>query len=796
MTVVNIAMTGDPHIDSSQSGTQATPSCCHGGHQESPARDPVCGMQVDAQTAPHRVEHAGTTYVFCCPGCRTKFLADPDRYIAGQRAPAPPVREGATYTCPMHPQVRQIGPGACPICGMALEPEEISLDDAPDPELTDMTRRMWTAAALTIPIVALDMSAHIFGPARDIPPAALQWLQLLLATPVVLWLGSPFFVRGAQSLRTGHLNMFTLIAIGTGVAWSASLAATLAPGLFPDAMRSADGLVPVYFEAAAVITTLVIVGQVLELRARAATSGALRALLRLAPVTAIRVGADGSEREVPLEVLRIADRVRIKPGARIPVDARVVEGASTIDESMVTGEPLPVAKRPGDQVISGTLNQTGTLLIEAEKVGRDTMLNRIVALVASAQRSRAPAQKLADQVAAWFVPLVLMIAALAFTAWMALGPEPRFAFALLAAVSVLIIACPCALGLATPMSIMVGLGRGAEAGVLVRDAAALERLAAVDTLVLDKTGTLTEGKPVLSVIDPRDGFAALDILRLSAALEQASEHPLASALVAAARDQGLVLPAVDDFAASPGFGVGGQVEGRHIVIGNAAFLNNQRIETDQLEARAHDLRRDGTTAVLVAIDGSPAAVIGVKDLVRAEAQETLTTLKGLGLEIVMLTGDSAHTASAVARELGIETVIAGVLPDAKADTIRNLQAQGRVVAMAGDGINDAPALAAADVGIAMGTGSDIAIETADVTLVKGDLNAIVRARRLSAATLLNIRQNLAFAFLYNAAGVPIAAGVLYPVFGWLLSPVLAATAMSLSSVSVIANALRLRRTEL
>jgi Cu+-exporting ATPase len=768
----------------------------HQHHHHDPSTgsviDPVCGMTVDPHTTPHRHVYQGHPYYFCSAGCRARFIADPKKYL-GDRAPAPIV-EGAIYTCPMHPQIRQPGPGACPICGMALEPEVVTADTAPNPELADMTRRFWIGLALSLPVVALDMGAHLGW--QPLSPGASNVAQFVFATPVVLWAGWPFFVRGAQSLVSRNLNMFTLIAMGTGVAYLASVVATFAPGVFPHAFRGHDGAAPVYFEAASVITVLVLLGQVLELRAREATSGAIRALLDLAPKTARRVRDDGGDEEVSLDGVVVGDRLRVRPGDKLPVDGVVLEGHSSIDESMVTGESMPVEKHEGDRVIGGTLNKSGSLVMRAEKVGRDTLLANIVQMVASAQRSRAPIQRLADRVSGWFVPLVIVVAVIAFAAWAAFGPEPRFAYGLVAAVSVLIIACPCALGLATPMSIMVGVGRGARAGVLIRNAEALERMEAVDTLVIDKTGTLTEGKPKVVAIIPALGFQENDVLQLAASLERGSEHPLGAAVVAVAAERNLALSPVHGFDAPAGKGVIGMVEGRRLALGNAKFLGELNIDTSPLVAEAEKARHDGATAVFLAVDGKPAATIAVADPVKASTPAALEALRAQGLRIVMLTGDNKTTAQAIARRLGIDELEAEVLPDQKAAVIERLRREGRVVAMAGDGVNDAPALATADVGIAMGTGADVAIESAGVTLLKGDLTGIVRARTLSQAAMRNIRQNLFFAFVYNAAGVPVAAGVLYPLFGIVLSPIVAAAAMALSSLSVVANALRLRSTRL
>jgi P-type Cu+ transporter len=766
----------------------------HGRGEASGALDPVCGMTVDPHTTPHRHTHQGHTYYFCSGGCRTKFAADPQKYLGEARA-ADPVPEGTIYTCPMHPEIRQVGPGSCPICGMALEPELASADTGPNPELADMTRRFWIGLVLSVPVVVLEMGGHIAGAHGWIDQTLSNWIQLAFATPVVLWAGWPFFVRGYQSVVTRNLNMFTLIAMGTGVAWLYSVVATLAPGLFPAAFRGHDGAVAVYFEAAAVITVLVLLGQVLELRARERTSGAIRALLGLQPKTARRVREDGSDEEVALDTIAVGDHVRVRPGEKVPVDGVVTEGRSTVDESMVTGESMPVSKEPGETAIAGTMNMTGSFVMRADEV-RDTLLARIVQMVATAQRSRAPIQRLADQVAGWFVPAVIAVAVLAFIAWAVFGPEPRLAYGLVAAVTVLIIACPCALGLATPMSIMVGVGRGAELGVLIKNAEALERMEKVDTLVVDKTGTLTEGKPKVTGVVTTGGFDEATVLKLAASVERASEHPLAAAIVQAAAARNLELARVMGFDAPTGKGAIGMVERRRVVLGNANFLSELGIAPAPLDPEAERLRQDGATVIFVAIDGKLAGLIAVADPIKPTTPEALKSLAADGIRIVMLTGDNRTTALAVARRLGIETVEAEVLPDQKIAVVEKLRREGRVVAMAGDGVNDAPALAAADVGIAMGTGTDVAIESAGVTLLKGDLAGIVRARRLSAATMRNIRQNLFFAFVYNAAGVPIAAGVLYPVAGILLSPVIGAAAMALSSVSVVANALRLRTVRL
>lgn len=773
-------------------------ACCHAPVADpNIAIDPVCGMKVKIDGAKNTTVHEGQTYYFCNPKCRQKFTADPVRYLKPEEAPpAAPAAPGAIFTCPMHPEIRQVGPGSCPICGMALEPAEISLDDGPNEELVDMTRRLWIGGALSVPLVALDMGGHLFDLHRFLPHGLVPWLLMALATPVVLWAGWPFFVRGWQSVRTGHLNMFTLIALGTGVAWAYSVIATLAPGLFPAGLRGADGMVPVYFEPAAVIVVLVLVGQVLELRARDATGGAIKALLGLAPRTALRVDANGNDVEVAIDRIAVGDRLRVRPGEKVPVDGVITEGAGSVDESSITGEPMPVSKAAGVSVIGGTVNVSGSFVMKAELVGSDTMLSRIVRMVAEAQRSRAPIQRLADIVAGWFVPAVIAIAVIAFAAWSIWGPSPAFSYALVAAVSVLIIACPCALGLATPMSIMVGVGRGAAAGILIRNAEALERLEKVDTLVIDKTGTLTLGKPTLSAVETLGELPDTEILRLAASLERGSEHPIATSILAGAQARGVTTASVESFASPAGKGVSGTVAGRRLLLGNATLLREAGIDVTAADARADALREGGATVVLLAVDGSVAGLLAVSDPVKDTTPEALKRLREAGLHIVMLTGDNRRSAAAVASRLGIDAVEAEVLPEDKARIVQRLKGEGRVVAMAGDGINDAPALAAADVGIAMGTGTDIAMESAGVTLVKGDLLGIARARQLSRATMANIRQNLFFAFVYNAAGVPIAAGVLYPLLGITLSPILAAAAMALSSVSVIGNALRLRRLEI
>jgi Cu+-exporting ATPase len=751
-------------------------------------------MKVDPHTAKHRAEHRGHSYYFCSAGCRTKFVNDPQKYLGARQAESVP--EGTIYTCPMHPQIRQVGPGSCPICGMALEPEIAGTETGPNPELVDMSRRFWIGLVLTLPVLALEMGGHLTNLHMVLGKNLSNWIQFALGTPVVLWAGWPFFVRGWQSLVTRNLNMFTLIAMGTGVAWLYSVVAVLMPNLFPAAFRDAEGAVAVYFEAAAVITVLVLLGQVLELRAREATSGAIRALLDLAPKTARRVKDDGSDEEVSLDSVQVGDRLRVRPGDKVPVDGVVLEGRSALDESMVTGESMPVTKEKDSRVIGGTINKSGSFVMRADKIGRDTLLSRIVQMVASAQRSRAPIQRLADQVSAWFVPAVIAVALLAFVAWAMFGPEPRFAFGLVAAVSVLIIACPCALGLATPMSIMVGVGRGAQAGVLIKNAEALERMEKVDTLVIDKTGTLTEGKPKVVAIAPAAGFDEAKILQLAASVERGSEHPLATAIVAAAAERKIALMNVTGFDSPVGKGVVGAVDNGKLALGNAKFLAELGVDTSVLAAEAERLRADGATAIFLAVNGKPAGVIAIADPVKPTTPDALKVLAVDGVRVVMLTGDNRTTAQAVARRLGIAEVEAEVLPDQKSAIVEKLRREGRVVAMAGDGVNDAPALAAAEVGIAMGTGADVAIESAGITLLKGDLTGIVKARALSEAVMRNIRQNLFFAFIYNALGVPVAAGVLYPFFGILLSPIIAAAAMALSSVSVVGNALRLRRVRL
>jgi Cu+-exporting ATPase len=775
-------------------------ACCSNDLPAAKARDPVCGMSVDPATAKHRLSHEGQDYVFCSARCLEKFRADPHAYLQHdhRQPPAPPpAGRKARWTCPMHPQIIRDAPGNCPICGMALEPMDVGAEAGPSPELIDMTRRFWIGAALAAPTVILEMAAHFPGLNLHhyISPRLSIWIQLVLATPVVLWAGWPFFARGWDSVRNRSLNMFSLIALGIGAAYFYSLAATVAPGLFPDTLRR-DGVIPVYYEAATVITVLVLLGQVLELRAREKTGGAIRALLNLAPKTARRIRDDGGDEEVPLEEVHIGDRLRVRPGDSVPVDGIVLEGRSAVDESLMTGESMPVEKEAGAKLIGGTINGTGSLVMRTEKVASDTMLARIVQMVSDAQRSRAPIQRLADIVSSWFVPAVMLVAAVAFAAWMLWGPSPAFAPALVAAVSVVIIACPCALGLATPMSIMVGVGKGATAGVLIKNAEALERLEKVDTLVVDKTGTLTEGKPRVVAAVPAAGFDEATMLRLGASLEQASEHPLAAAIVASAKERGLDLQPVADFNSTTGKGVMGRIDGRQVAVGNTKLFDDLGIAVAELEGRADELRRDGATAMFVAIDGKPAGIIAVADPIKSTTPAALGGLRADNIRIVMLTGDSRTTAEAVAAKLGIADIEAEILPDQKHAIVQRLKSEGRVVAMAGDGVNDAPALAEADVGIAMGTGTDVAMQSAGVTLVKGDLAGIARARALSRATMRNIRQNLVLAFVYNTLGIPLAAGVLYPAFGLLLSPIIAAAAMSLSSVSVIANALRLRATRL
>jgi Cu+-exporting ATPase len=753
-------------------------------------------MKVDPAATPHVTTHAGAHHYFCSAGCLAKFNADPARYV-GDAPPRPePVPEGAIWTCPMHPEVQQAGPGSCPICGMALEPMTPTLSDGPSPEYADMKRRFIVGLVLAVPVVALEMGGHLTGLRHMLDGRIANLVQMVLATPVVLWAGWPFFVRGWASVKSRHLNMFTLIAMGTGVAWVYSVAATLAPGIFPAAFRAPDGSVAVYFEAAAVITVLVLLGQLLELRARETTSGAIRALLDLSPKLARRVRPDGSDEEVSLDQVLVGDMLRIRPGEKVPVDGVVMEGRGTVDESMVTGESMPVTKEAASKLIGGTINQTGGLVMRAEKIGRDTMLARIVQMVADAQRSRAPIQRLADTVSGWFVPAVIAVAALAFVIWSLVGPSPAMGYGLIAAVAVLIIACPCALGLATPMSIMVGVGRGAQAGILIKNAEALERMEKVDTLVVDKTGTLTEGKPAVVAIETAEGFDSQVVLRLAASLERSSEHPLALAVVREAEAKGLTISEPNEVDQPVGKGITGIVDGHSLVAGNARFLDERGIATEALVERADHLRSEGATAIFIGIDGKVAGAIGIADPIKATTSVALKELGEAGIHVIMLTGDNRVTAEAIARRLGIADVEADVLPDQKSAIVKRLRDEGRIVAMAGDGVNDAPALAAADVGIAMGSGTDVAIESAGVTLLKGDLTGIARARRLSHATMANIRQNLFFAFAYNVAGIPVAAGALYPLFGLMLSPIIAAAAMARSSVSVIGNSLRLRRISL
>ncbi len=800
--------------------------------QQKTVKDPVCRMDVNPATAKVRIDYHGSTYYFCCPHCLEKFKADPEMYLSGEKPAPPPARPGAIYTCPMDPEVRQEGPGACPkcgmalepleaappatktiytcpmhpqivrdgpgscpICGMALEPRTVSAGEEVNPEYVDMSRRLRWSAALSIPLFLIAMGEMVW-PMGFLSPRAMVWIQLVLATPVVLWCGWPFFERMWRSFVNRSPNMFTLIGIGTGTAYVYSLVAALAPGIFPPSFHTHGGLPGVYFEAAAIITTLVLLGQVLELRARSRTSGAIRALLGLTPPVARLLNEDGTEHDVALDRVHPGNLLRVRPGEKIPVDGAVIEGTSSVDESMLTGEPIPVEKSPGARVTGGTVNGTGALVMRAERVGADTLLARIVRMVSEAQRSRAPIQRLADVVSAWFVPIVVLVAAVTFVVWAAAGPEPRMAHALVNAVAVLIIACPCALGLATPMAVMVGTGRGATAGVLIKNAEALEVLQKVDTLVVDKTGTLTEGRPRLVSVEPAEGTGEHELLALAAGLERASEHPLAAAIVAGAQERGAAPAKAAGFQSITGKGVTGTVQGKQVALGNRALLDQLSIDPGRLAGVAESLRREGQTVVFVAVDGRAAGLLGVADPIKESAREAIRMLHAEGIRIVMLSGDSETTASAVARELGIDEVHAEVLPEQKGAVVKSLQAGGHVVAMAGDGINDAPALAQAHVGIAMGTGTDVAIESAGITLVKGDLRGIVRAIRLSRGTMRNIRQNLFFAFFYNILGVPVAAGILYPAFGLLLSPILASAAMTFSSVSVISNALRLRRLKL
>ncbi|RFC67160.1 MULTISPECIES: heavy metal translocating P-type ATPase [Mesorhizobium] len=760
------------------------------------AKDPVCGMSVDRSTAKHFLKYEGEKFYFCSARCKERFEAEPSKFL-GERAAPEPMPKGTLYTCPMDPEIIRDAPGDCPICGMALEPMIPSADDGPSPELVDFTRRFWISAALSVPLFIIAMGPMVGIPVRDwIGDGIAKWLELALATPVVLWAGLPFFRRGWASIVNRSPNMWTLIAIGVGAAYFYSLFATLFPDIFPHQFRGHGGSVPVYFEAAAVIITLVFFGQVLELRARERTGSAIRALLDLAPKSARRIDANGDEADIPLADVKAGDRLRVRPGESVPVDGVVVEGASAIDESMISGEPLPVEKTEGSALIGGTLNRNGTLIMRAEKVGADTMLSRIVEMVAKAQRSRAPIQSLADKVASYFVPTVVAVAILAFIVWALVGPEPSMIYAIVAAVSVLIIACPCALGLATPMSVMTATGRGAQAGVLVKEAAALERLADIDTLIVDKTGTLTEGRPVLTDIHAAEGTSEDLVLSLAASLEKGSEHPLAEAIVAGAKECGSAIGSVSDFQAVTGKGVLGTVDGRRVALGNAALMQHVGAPTGDLAQVAQSLAEQGKTAMFVAADGKVLGIVAVSDPIKSNAADAINALHARGLKIIMATGDSERTARAVAAKLGIDEVRAGMLPEAKKALVDELRAKGAKVAMAGDGVNDAPALAAADVGIAMSTGADVALESAGITLVKGDLSGILRAHKLAQATIANIKQNLFFAFIYNTVGVPVAAGVLYPIFGMLLSPMLAAAAMSLSSVSVIANALRLRNLNL
>ncbi|MDP3897909.1 MAG: heavy metal translocating P-type ATPase [Mesorhizobium sp.] len=757
------------------------------------AIDPVCGMTVDRASAKHFARHEGRGHYFCSAGCKGKFEAEPAKYLSGQPAPQP-MPKGTQYTCPMHPEIIRDKPGSCPLCGMALEPMGVPTgDEGPNPELVDFTRRFWVSAVLSLPLLVITMGPMLGLPFRDwIGERTAVWVELALATPVVLWAAIPFFHRGRESILNRSPNMWTLISVGVATAYVYSVVATLFPGIFPHQFRGHGDTVPVYFEAAAVIVALVFLGQVLELKARERTGSAIRALLDLAPKTARRIAKDGSETDVPLEQVQTGDRLRVRPGDSVPVDGTVTEGRSAIDESMLSGEPVPVEKTEGDPVTGGTLNKNGTLVIRADKVGADTMLSRIVEMVAKAQRSRAPIQGLADRVSAYFVPAVVLVAVVAFVAWALFGPEPSMVFAIVSAVSVLIIACPCALGLATPMSIMTATGRGAQVGVLIKDAEALERFAGVDTLIVDKTGTLTEGKPVLTDVVGVSGFADSDLLGLAASLEKGSEHPLAESIVDGATQRGAIVAPATDFEATTGKGVAGKVGDHAVALGNLAMMETLGIGVDALKDTADTLRSEGKTVMYVAVDGALAGLVAVADPIKPTTVAAIRALRESGLRIIMATGDNERTARAVAAKLDIDDVRADMLPEKKKDLIDELHASGASVAMAGDGVNDAPALAAADVGIAMGTGADVAVESAGITLVKGDLNGIVRARKLSQATIRNIKQNLFFAFVYNAIGVPVAAGILYPVFGTLLSPMIAAAAMSLSSVSVIGNALRLR----
>ena len=774
-------------------GHQGRHDHAHLDHR-APAKDPVCGMMVDPTKSTFSTSYDGGSFHFCSANCKQKFEASPERYVKKKDIPPALSKPGTIYTCPMHPEIRKDAPGNCPICGMTLEPLVAWADDQGNPELAYMSRRFWVGLVLTVPVLALEMGSHFPGLMlhQYIDPKVALWIQFILASPVILWGGYPFFERGAVSAVKRRLNMFTLIALGTGAAYIFSVFAMFAPDLFPRGFRNAEGTVPVYFEAAAVITVLVLLGQVLELRARAQTGGAIRALLDLAPKTAHRLTTSGDDEIVPLEAVVIGDRLRVRPGESIPVDGIVQEGNSSVDESVVTGESIPVEKGPDSKVIGGTINGGGSFVMRAEKVGTDTVLSQIVSMVAEAQRSRAPIQRLADTVAGWFVPVVIAIAAAAFIAWAYFGTDQPLAQGLVAAVSVLIIACPCALGLATPMSIMVGVGKGAKSGVLIKNAEALEHMEKVNTLVVDKTGTLTEGKPKVVAIEVTGNFTVDDALAIAASVERSSEHPLAAAIVSAARAKGMAFREVGDFASTTGKGVSGKVDGRSVLLGNMKIMQDAGVDMSSLSAKAEELRQDGATALFMAIDGKAAAAIAVADPVKPTTKPALELLIRSGVRIVMLTGDNKTTADAVARRLGIQDVVAEVLPDEKNKVVKDFRQKGQVVAMAGDGINDAPALAEADVGIAMGTGTEIAIRSAAITLVKGDLAGIARARELSRATMNNIRQNLFLAFIYNVLGIPIAAGVLYPSFGIVLSPIIAAAAMALSSVSVIGNALRLQ----
>lgn len=762
--------------------------------------DPVCGMQVDPKTAKGgKSQFDGNDYFFCSPKCKTNFDTNPQQYLHKKdHVPVSEVDKEKIYTCPMHLEIRQKGPGNCPICGMALEPEEVSLEEQINPELLDFSKRFKVSAFLSVPLLLLAMSDLI--PGQPVQHALPHWIysgiQFLLATPVVLWAGLPFFARGWDSIKTRNLNMFTLISLGTGVAYLFSLVATFFPSVLPDSLKVHGGMVPLYYEAAAVITTLVLLGQVLELRARSQTGNAIRALLGLSPKTAIKVNADGSETELPIEHIQLGDILRVRPGEKVPVDGEVTEGRTSIDESMITGEPIPVEKETGSKITGATVNRTGSFTMKVTRVGKDTLLSQIVKMVSQAQRSRAPIQKLADKVSSYFVPAVVVIAGLTAATWYMVGPEPAVTHAIVNAVAVLIIACPCALGLATPMSIMVGTGKGASAGVLIKNAEALESLGKVTTLVVDKTGTLTEGKPNLSVVKSVNGFSEKEVLGLTASLEKSSEHPLAEAIVSGATAQGITLLKVSNFESLTGMGIRGEIEGKTILAGNRKLLEKYKVDVSEISGLARDLQTQGHGAMLVAIDGKPAGIIAVKDPIKENSRSAIEYFHSKGIEVVMLTGDNKNTAEVVAKEVGIDRVQAEVLPDQKHEVIKNLQTQGKIVAMAGDGINDAPSLAQANIGIAMGTGTDVAMESAGVTLVKGDLMGIVRAHKLSQKTMKNIRQNLLFAFGYNALGVPLAAGLLYPTFGLLLSPMLASLAMSLSSVSVIGNALRLNRSKI